>query len=332
MGLRHDAHGHSLRVRFNGLENDALTCVIRAQARPCTLQSPPQKTAAAHELVDEFLRDGLIKPVVSDWAAPALLVPKPNTTPVQFRLVIDYRELNKLIAHDTFEPPSCELCINWLAGRPYRSSADLRWAFHQCAISKRMSQYFAFVLPFGTFTYTRLTMGFLNATAEFQRTVNHTCGDSLWRCCVAMVDDLIIASETEEQHMTDLNEVLAKLAARGHSLKASKLKLMLDEIEYLGRISTPWGVLISPRHKTAVLEIPYPPNNDGAVDLTRLRSGLGLFKFCRPYIPKCAWLCAPLNGLVSPNTVQWDSIHKPPHKNTCVGHTLRCDRTGIRES
>ena len=98
--------------------------------------------------------------------------------------------------HDTFEPPSCDLCISWLAGKPCRSVGDMRWGFHQCKMSKRMQQYFTFVTPIGTYNYTRLVMGFINATAEFQRAMNHTMGDSLWRCAVAMVDDLIVASAT----------------------------------------------------------------------------------------------------------------------------------------
>ena len=67
------------------------------------------------------------------------MVPKPHTEPREWRLVVDYRELNKLIKHDTFEPPSCDLCLSWLAGRKCRTVADLRWGFHQCGISEHHS-------------------------------------------------------------------------------------------------------------------------------------------------------------------------------------------------
>ena len=175
---------------------------------------------------------------------------------------MDYRELNKLIKHDTFEPPSCDLCLSWLAGRKCRTVADLRWGFHQCGISERMKKYFTFVTALGTWSYNRLVMGFINATAEFQRCVNHTMGDSLWRCCVAMVDDLVIASVDETQHLTHLEECFAKLASRGHSIKPKKMKFLQEEVEYLGHISTEEGFKITPRHKTAVTEMPYPLNDD----------------------------------------------------------------------
>ena len=59
-----------------------------------------------------------------------------------------------------------------------------------------------------------------------------------------------------------------------------------------------------------MLDMPHPLDDDGKVDVTRLRSGLGLFKFCRAYIPKCAWLCAPLNNLTSPDVNTWEPIHE----------------------
>ena len=54
--------------------------------------------------------------------------------------------------------------------------------------------------------------------------------------------------------------------------------------------------------------MPRPLDEKGEVDVTRLRSGVGLFKFCRNHIPRCAWLCAPLNELTCKEGGQWDSL------------------------
>ena len=269
---------------------------------------------AGKALIEEFEMLNLVCQVASEWGAPALIVPKPHANPNaafvdRFRLVIDYRELNKYIAHDTYEPPSCDLCIGWLAGKPVRSVADMRWGFHQVKVSDRMRKYFTFVTPFGTWSYNRLVMGFINATAEFQRCMNHTLGNCLYRNCVAMVDDLIVASETMDQHVDDLWEVFAKLAARGHSIKPKKLRFIPEEVEYLGIISTPEGIKVTKRHKAAVADMPYPLDDDGSVNVTSLRSGVGLFKFCRKHIPSCAWLCAPLNELTTKEHGEWTDLH-----------------------
>ena len=126
----------------------------------------PAKVAAGKQLIQEFIQEGILQPITSEWAAPALLVPKPKGG---WRLVVDLRELNKHIPHDTYEPPSCDLCLEWLSGRPFRTTADMRWGFHQLKLSERTKRIFTLVTPFGTYAYTRLVMGYINATAEFQR-------------------------------------------------------------------------------------------------------------------------------------------------------------------
>ena len=68
----------------------------------------PVKVQAGRALVQEFIEDGIVRPITSEWGAPALLVPKPKGG---YRLVVDLRELNRYIPHDVYEPPSCDLCL-----------------------------------------------------------------------------------------------------------------------------------------------------------------------------------------------------------------------------
>ena len=267
----------------------------------------PAKVQAGRQLVQEFIDDGIIKPITSEWGAPALIVPKKNG----YRLVVDLRELNKHIPHDTYEPPSCDLCLEWLSGKPYRTTADMRWGFHQVLLSKRAQKIFTFVTPFGTFAYQRLVMGYINATAEFQRHINNTLGPLLWDTCLAMVDDLCIASETKEEHRVHVTAVLTALAQRHHSIKASKMHILRKIIEYLGHMSTPHGTQPTSKHIDAIVCMPAPLGDDGLVDKTRVRSFLGMVKFVRRYIPKCGLLCDPLNQLTCDESDGvWTAIHR----------------------
>ena len=112
---------------------------------------------------------------MSDWAFPIVIVPKPGTgkpgEKKEWRLCIDLRKLNLLVPHDTFEPPTCDACLEWLAQRPCRSMADLRWGFHQVLLSERLQKIMTLVTPFGTFSYKRLVMG-VNVSASFCRGSN----------------------------------------------------------------------------------------------------------------------------------------------------------------
>ena len=143
------------------------------------------------------------------------------------------------VSRDNFEPPSCDLCLSWLAGRKYRSTLDCRWGFYQVGLTERARRVLTLNTSLGTFCFNRLVMGHLNATAEFQRHVNFTLGDSLWREALAMVDDVIVANETLPEHITSLRRVLGKLAQRHHSIKPSKMHILRDQVDYLGHVSTP---------------------------------------------------------------------------------------------
>ena len=83
-----------------------------------------------------------------------------------------------------------------------------------------------------------------------------------------------------------------------HELKPSKVKLLQEEVEYLGHISTPQGIKITPGQRDAIIKMPYPLDSEGAIDETRLRSFIGLANFSRRYISNFAMHAYLLNGLL----------------------------------
>ena len=114
--------------------------------------------------------------------------------------------------------------------------------------------------------------------------MNVTMGDALWRCAIVMVDGICVASETMDDQKAHLGEVFSRLASRGHALKPKKVKLLQEEVEYLGHISTPRGIKITPGQREAIIYMPYPPDSEGDVEGARLRSFIGLANF-RAAIP-----------------------------------------------
>ena len=187
----------------------------------------------------------------------------------------------------------------------------MRWGFHQLQLSERMKQYFTFVTPFGSFCYNRLLMGYINATAEFQRQMNLTMGDALLRCAMVMVDDLIIASKHLESHFVDVTDVFAKCAARGHSLQAKKVNFLQPSVEYLGHVCTKDQIYITDKHREAITAMPYPVDSQGDVMETELRSFIGMVQFCRRHIKDCARLVAILNELLTKDSDKiWTELHQ----------------------
>ena len=91
-----------------------------------------------------------------------------------------------------------------------------------------------------------------------------------------MVDGICVASGTMKEHKAHLEEVFSRLASRGHLLKPKKVKLLQEEVEYLGHISTPEGIKITPGQRDAIIKMPYPLDAEGEVEETRLRRFIGL--------------------------------------------------------
>ena len=90
-----------------------------------------------------------------------------------------------------------------------------------------------------------------------------------------------------EQHLKSLWRVFGLLAARGHSLAVKKTHVLQEEVEYLGHISTPTGLRMPDRTKEAVAAMPYPLV-DGEVDITKVRSFLGLVNWVKRYLSSVA--------------------------------------------
>ena len=278
----------------------------------------PAKMEAFGPIIEEFIRDGIVKPGCSQWSFPASLVPKPNGA--GWRLVVDLRKLNEVTDQDMYEPPSCDICLEWMMQNGYRTVFDLAWGFHQLALTEESMNVFTFTTPRGCYSYTRLAMGYINATAIFQRVVNHTFGDSLWRNAVLMVDDGAIGSKTLAQHRIDNLENWTKMAERHHSVKPKKMSILPREVKYLGHVVTQDGIRPSDTHVKAIKDMPEPLLPDGSVDESGVRSFLGLVKYLRRYIRNCGQLCAGLNELLTQDSDKvWTMAHQ------CVFDKLKDD-------
>jgi hypothetical protein len=134
----------------------------------------------------------------------------------------------------------------------------------------------------------------------------------LWREALAMVDDLLVASSSLAEHRVHMVSVLHKLARRHHSLKPSKMSILREKVKYLGHVCTEKGLEPSNEHKEAIAKMPYPAYVDKTINITSLRSFIGMIKYLRRYIKDCAKLCSVLDQLRCNGP---DAIWKQEHQN-----------------
>ena len=114
------------------------------------------------------------------------------------------------------------------------------------------------------------------------------------------IDDILVFSESLEDHMKHLAIVMNRLIEVGLKLKPSKCHFCCQEVEYLGHVITPQGLKTSEKHIAAVREFPTPES------VRDVRRFLGMASYYRRFIPQFARIAHPLHALTKKDvTFTW---------------------------
>ena len=117
-------------------------------------------------------------------------------------------------------------------------------------------------------------------------------GDLNLKECLIFLDDILIFSESFEEHLNRLEAVFSRLRQHGLKLKASKCEFFKDRVRYLGHVVSQSGVETDPDKISALTEWPIPDN------VKALMSFLGFTGYYRRFIKDYAKIVKPLNDLL----------------------------------
>lgn len=234
------------------------------------------------EITDDLLERGIIEPNVSPYCSRVVLVTKRSG---QKRMCIDLHALNQRIFPQVYPFPIIEDQLSLLHGKGVFTKLDMKEEFHQIAVYPECTKYFAFATHSGQFEFVKLSVGFSDAPAEFQKRIISVLQDLIRVGKVLVyIDDLLIATVTIEENLEILEEVLILLKRHKLELNLAKCSFLRKEIEYLGYWMSEGGISFCQRHVEAVLNYP-PPTN-----VRQLQGFLGLCNYFRKFIRDCA-LC-----------------------------------------
>ncbi|XP_073784003.1 uncharacterized protein [Danio rerio] len=259
---------------------------------------PEARRLAIDEEIQKMRRLGIIEPSRSPWSSPIVMVPKPDGT---LRFCNDFRKLNEISKFDGYPMPRVDELLDRLGGARFISTIDLTKGYWQLPLSEDAKEKTAFSTPGGHWQYRVLPFGLHGAPATFQRMM-----DILLRphqpYAAAYLDDLIVHSESWEEHLSRLRRVLLDLRRAGLTANPKKCHLGLAEARYLG-FHIGRGLIQPQQNKVKALqETPQPTTK------TQVRAFLGLAGYYRCFIPNFSSIASPLTDLTrkgQPERIRW---------------------------
>ena len=262
--------------------------------------------------VQRMLKAGVITPSNAEWASPVILVPKPDGS---LRFCVDYRKLNSITVRDSYPMPRMDECIDSLGSATIFSTLDCNSGYWQLPVAEKDQAKTTFTCHSGSFKFVRLPFGLRNAPATFQRAMDIILSRVRWKSVLVYLDDIIVFSREESEHLRHLEQVLALLQEAGATLRLAKCSFFQKQVKYLGHIIRPGRLAIYGKNLEA-LEKALPPKNK-----TQVRSFLGMCNVYRRFIRDFTRIAHPLNQKVRKDAPQeWDALNE---EETKAFNTLR---------
>ncbi len=249
---------------------------------------PLVKRESVAKEIERLLAEGIIRPSVSAWSSPIVLVPKKTGG---YRLCIDYRKVNSVTVKDGYPLPNIRTIFDSLQGASYFSLLDLYQGYHHILLDKDSIEKTAFSCEFGHYEYVRMPFGLCNAPAVFQRLMNRVLHGLIGKGVFVYLDDICVYAKSRQEHDDILRQVLQRLKDHGLCTKASKCTFGTRTLKLLGHIVDEDGIHTDPEKCEAISKMP-PPRTQSEV-----RRFLGSAGYYRDLIPGYARLVEPLVAL-----------------------------------
>lgn len=262
---------------------------------------PPNYRRVISEKVKEMVDQGLAEPSYSPWNAPVLLVPKKGAKTVDnYRLVIDYRQLNNVVEDDKYPIPDMGEILDGLGKAQIFSTLDLDQGYYQIPLHKESRPYTAFSTPDGHFNLTRLPMGLKVSPAIFSRLMRHVLGDLVGKICYVYLDDVIVYGLNEENHARNLKKIFQRFREVGLKINFKKCNFFQDSVSFLGHIVSKDGLRPDPAKFEVIKNWPTPKT------VKEVQSFLGLVNYYRRFVKHFAAIAKPLYNLTKTDkTFEW---------------------------
>ncbi|CAM5129251.1 unnamed protein product [Natator depressus] len=295
---------HPYRQLFSNQPGCTNLTVHRVQtgSHPPIRCSPFRVTGKTAQDLEREVRDmlalGVIQPSASPWASPVVLVPKKDGS---VRFCVDYRKLSAITVSDAYPMPRPDELLDKLGGARYLTTMDLTKGYWQVPLDADARLKSAFITPLGLYEFLTLPFGLKGAPATFQRLVDQLLR-GMESFAVAYIDDICVFSQTWEDHVSQVRQVLDRLQGAGLTVKAEKCKVGMAEVSYLGHRVGSGRLKPEPAKVEVIRDWPAPHTKK------QVQAFIGMAGYYRRFVPHFSAIATPITELCKkgkPDKVVW---------------------------
>lgn len=262
--------------------------------------SPSIQARMSSEL-DRMIALDVVERSKSPWRSPVVLVKKANG---KDRLCIDCRKVNSVTTFDSYPLPYISGILDSLGQTKYLSSIDLKDAFWQIPLTPSAKEKTAFVVPGrGLWQMKVVPFGMKNSAQAMQRLVDRLFSGEVG--IFTYLDDIIIVTETFDEHIQLLELVMHRLETANLTINFDKCQFFRPSLKYLGFIVDSLGLHTDPNKVNSINEYPQPKTT------TEVKRFMGMASWYRRFIKDFATIAAPIHdvvaGVAKGKPIKWTS-------------------------
>jgi hypothetical protein len=226
------------------------------------------KTEGARNEVKRLLSARVIREVTyPEWLANIVMVKKANG---KWKMSIDFMDLNKACPKDEFSLPRIDSLVDATSTLELMSLLDCYSGYHQMWMKKEDEPNTSFITPSGTYCYLRMPEGLKNAGGSFSRMTAKVLSSQFGRNVLTYVDDIIVKSTKQKNHIADLQETFANFRKAGLKLNPEKCVFGVKKGKFLGCLVSTKGIEANPNKIEAILQMEPPRTRKGPHRTRRL--------------------------------------------------------------
>ncbi|KAL4304390.1 hypothetical protein GQ457_10G012250 [Hibiscus cannabinus] len=260
-----------------------------SDSTPVSISPYHMETKELKTQLQELLDRSFIRPSTSPWGAPISFVRKKDES---LRMCIDYRQLNKMTVKNKYLLPCIDDLFDQLRGASVFSKIDLISRYYQLKVREQDVLKTASRTRYGHYEFLVMPFSLTNAPAAFIDLMNRVFHEYLDQFVVVFIDDILVYSQTVEDHDRHLRLVLQTLLENQLYSKLSKCEFWIREVVLLGHVVSSEGILVDPKKVEAIVNWKQPTS------VTEIRRFLGLAGYYQRFVSGFSKVAAPLTKLL----------------------------------